>query len=263
MINNILFLICIILFLLAVNNFFRNQKNILSELFTIKEKSKSKSFITFIIPSIGRETLKRTVNSLINQTDPDWNAIIVFDGVKSNITVEDSRVKMIEITKKVGKGINSAGLVRNIGMKRAKSKWIGFVDDDDTLSNKYVEYLKEDCKKHPNVNTIIFRMLNHDNRILPLPHQNFFYLYDVGISFAVKRSFVKKFNLYFKPSHIEDYNYLKKISNYNKPILISSNLTYFVRNNKNHVDINKKFNEIFIDVNKINKFSKMYEVKKD
>ena len=37
--------------------------------------------ITFIIPSIARLTLLRTVESLKNQTDPNWRSIIIYDGV--------------------------------------------------------------------------------------------------------------------------------------------------------------------------------------
>lgn len=38
--------------------------------------------ITFIIPSINRETLSRTIDSLFKQSNPNWKAIIIFDGVK-------------------------------------------------------------------------------------------------------------------------------------------------------------------------------------
>ena len=41
--------------------------------------------ITFIIPTIGRNTLTRTVISLLQQTNKNWKAIIIFDGIKSNI----------------------------------------------------------------------------------------------------------------------------------------------------------------------------------
>ena len=45
-------------------------------------------FITFIIPTIGRETLKNSIDSLINQTDHDWNAIIIFDGIKKILKLQ-------------------------------------------------------------------------------------------------------------------------------------------------------------------------------
>ena len=54
--------------------------------------------ITFIIPTIGRTTLTRTVNSLINQTNSEWNAIIIFDGIEK-IEFPDKRITSISIPK--------------------------------------------------------------------------------------------------------------------------------------------------------------------
>ena len=96
------------------------------------------SKITFIIPTIGRSTLRRTLQSLQDQTNQNFKCIVVFDGIDPTITVDDNRFKIIK-TNKLGQGRNSAGLVRNEGMKLVNTEWIGFVDDDDTLSNTYVD----------------------------------------------------------------------------------------------------------------------------
>ena len=45
-----------------------------------------KDIITFIIPSIGKESLKYSIESLTNQTSQNWKAIIVFDGCKNKCT---------------------------------------------------------------------------------------------------------------------------------------------------------------------------------
>jgi glycosyltransferase involved in cell wall biosynthesis len=37
--------------------------------------------ITFVIPSINRETLKRSIDSLMKQSSHNWRAIIIYDGV--------------------------------------------------------------------------------------------------------------------------------------------------------------------------------------
>jgi glycosyltransferase involved in cell wall biosynthesis len=97
--------------------------------------------ITFIIPTIGRNTLENSINSLKNQTIKDWNAIIIFDGIISNIDINyinDNRIKILECDKK-GININSAGEVRNYGINYVKSKWIAFLDDDDIIEDDYVE----------------------------------------------------------------------------------------------------------------------------
>jgi glycosyltransferase involved in cell wall biosynthesis len=58
------------------------------------------SNLTFIVPSIGRDTLPRTIKSLENQTNQDWNAIIVFDGCVPNIETTNDKIKIIQIEKK-------------------------------------------------------------------------------------------------------------------------------------------------------------------
>ena len=47
--------------------------------------SEPSPLITFIIPSIGRPSLQRTINSLMDMKDPDWKAIIVFDGINPTL----------------------------------------------------------------------------------------------------------------------------------------------------------------------------------
>lgn len=236
--NKFVLIICLILTLILI--FFKITENY--------SNSKKKNIITFIIPTIGRKTLKNTISSLINQTDGEWKAIIIFDGVNINIKkVLDNRIKIIKLNKK--KGIrNNAGYVRNIAIKMIKRGWIGFIDDDDIISINYVKNLKNDILKYPKVKTIIFRMLNSDNRILPLPKQKNFYEGDVGISFAVKVSIIKKYKLYFNSNDIEDYDLLNRIREKKIKMLISSHLNYFVKKSKIVKKIsNKKFNEVLIN----------------
>jgi glycosyltransferase involved in cell wall biosynthesis len=89
------------------------------------------SSITFIIPSINRDTLTNSVNSLLKQTNKNWKCIIVFDGVEG-IKFDDDRIKTINVNKlgKKGQGHGNAGLVRNEGIKICETEWIGFLDDD-------------------------------------------------------------------------------------------------------------------------------------
>ena len=64
--------------------------------------NKKKNNITFIIPTIGRETLIIAINSLFGLNSSNWNAIIIFDGVKKNINIDDERITIIELEKKEG-----------------------------------------------------------------------------------------------------------------------------------------------------------------
>ena len=137
--------------------------------------------------------------------------------------------------------VNNAGNVRNVALKQVDTKWAGFVDDDDTLSEDYVECLLKNTNLFEDVNTFIFRMCYEDGRILPSFKDDNFYIYNVGISFVVKTEFYKNKNLYFT----EDFYYLDKIRKLNERIVILENIGYYV--NCNPFKIDQKFNNVFIN----------------
>lgn len=207
--------------------------------------------ITFIIPTIGRNTLIKTIKSLENQTNDNWDAFIIFDGIKSNIDINNSKIKIIEIDK-MGVDKNSAGNVRNKGMEYAlslgTSEWFGFVDDDDTLSNNYVEIFNSEIQSYSYMDVIIMRM-NHDNIILPPLEIDDIYINKVGISFIMKANIFKN-ELKFIPDMREDFYYLMAIKNNNYKIMISPYITYFVGNTNNaEYDSNIIGNRVFININ--------------
>lgn len=67
------------------------------------------NIVTFIIPTIGRASLKTALNSLYNQSIPNWKAIVIFDGIESNIVPNDSRIKIITTGNKLGISENVNG----------------------------------------------------------------------------------------------------------------------------------------------------------
>jgi hypothetical protein len=194
----------------------------------------SNESVTFIIPTIGRTSLINSIQSLINQTNESWKAIIIFDGIKSNINVEyyDKRIKIIEI-EKMGLNQNSAGNVRNYGMSLVETEWIAFLDDDDIISNDYVDifYKELSINKYDNIDldVIIFRM-KIENRIVPKLNTDNFYICDVGISFIIKKEIYDN-GIKFIPDGAEDYLYLDNIRKNGYKIMISPHIKYFVRQN--------------------------------
>lgn len=187
--------------------------------------------ITFIIPTIGRDTLKRSINCILNQTIEEWKLIIIFDGMKSNITtcnriIKDNRIMIIETEKKLGKDINSAGNVRNYGMNFVNTKWIAFLDDDDSISDDYIEVFYNEYHKYK-MDLYIYRM-KLDNRIIPNINSDNFYLCDVGISFIMKSKIFKN-GIQFIPDGAEDYIFLNNVRNHNYKIVISKYVKYFVK----------------------------------
>lgn len=186
-------------------------------------------FITFIIPTIGRDSLLISIDSLLKLNDLNWNAIIIFDGVKNNFNIKDERIRIIEIDKIGNKGIrNRAGLVRNIGLIcDNNSEWIGFLDDDDCISPDYIGNLKEEIKIHKEIDVCIFRMAYNNGHILPQKLDKNIIKGKVGISFAIKRE-ISETN-FFINNDFEDYIYLKNLQMKKYKILISSYVSYFIR----------------------------------
>ena len=197
--------------------------------------------LTFIIPTIGRESLKYTIDSLYKQTIHEWKCIIIFDGIEPNIIFNDSRIKIIKCDK-LGIGSNSAGNVRNYGMQFVETEWIAFVDDDDTISSSYIEIFNQEFKIY-DFDVYIYRM-QLNNQIIPSLNVNNFYVCDVGISFIIKKNIFD--NIKFIPSSIEDFEYLNKIRECNYKIIISPYVKYYVKNNKSLK--NTICNRIFINM---------------
>lgn len=182
----------------------------------------NKEKITFVIPTIGRKSLINSINSLINQTNPNWNCIVVFDGI-DKIEFTDERITSIAIPKMGGRSMvhGMSGLVRNEGLKLCKSEWIGFLDDDDTLDSNYVEVL---MKKYKDYDFVIWRMIDMNGNIIPRNHSLIFG--NVGISISFKNKFE---NLFFDRNRDgEDFDFIKKLLEKTNNYTISSEILYRV-----------------------------------
>lgn len=241
-------------FYIKLNNHLKNKEEAYNHYIQKRnspkiEKIKSQSYITFIIPTIGRKTLLNTLNSLLNLKDPDWKAIILFDGITNEYAdlINDKRFYVIEIKEKKGDfDINGkAGFVRNIGMEYVShTRWIGFVDDDDTLSPYYIDNLRLEDKVNNNLNVCVFRMIDSNNNITPPKNEFGIHKGNIGISFAIKNNIFR--NITFKNDNYEDYYFLKECEFKNYAILISNYITYFVRSEPFDID------EFSKDINRIN-----------
>lgn len=195
--------------------------------------------INFIVPSIGRSSINHTLKSLINQTEQDWNCFVGFDGkseddIDSNIIINDSRINYLYFKDKLGsekEHHGNAGQVRNSIINRIDNdlEWIGFVDDDDTLSKFYVEIFKLEKEKYQ-FDCCVFRMrydINNEKIIPPLG-MNYLQQNYVGISFCVNKKFIENNNIKFCNDNAEDFKFLKEIYDSGGKIHISSHITYNV-----------------------------------
>lgn len=184
---------------------------------------------TFIIPTLSRKTLNRAINSLFNQTNQNWEAIIVFDGVKNTLDVHP-KLTIIESEK-----LNSPGLIRNQAFDKVKTPWISFLDDDDIVYSDYVQELTRLDNEQPDLGFILFRMIT--NRITPALHiKDQILLNEAGISFSVKTNVIRKYNLKFNSKGSEDYHFLKFLENKEKFVIPNAVVYEVCRNNSDKDD---------------------------
>lgn len=187
-------------------------------------------YITFIIPSVNRPSLSSAINSLKCQTNPNWKAIIVYDGVQPTIKDwQDNRISHYTIDK-VGTANNNhsvAGLVRNHGLRQVDitSEWIGFLDDDDRLHKDYVKILFQKYREH---DLVLFKMQYRNGGVIPMNNNIVFG--NVGISFCYKNNFgLVLFNQMANNQDGEEYQYFVKIMNGTSNWIIAPEIMYFVK----------------------------------
>ena len=181
--------------------------------------------ITFIIPSLNRPTINRSVESLLNQTNPNWLCIIIYDGV-DGVEFNDERIKCLKIEKTgmvSSSGGGESGLVRNFGIKESKTEWVGFLDDDDTLHQDYVKDLFE---KYSEYDFVVWRMIYTDGKILPPDNDDLSYG-SVGISFCFKNKFE---NLLFDRNiNGEDYEMVTKLKSLTSNFIVAPEVYYNIK----------------------------------
>lgn len=100
------------------------------------------SLVSIITPSYNKDKyISETINSVLNQTYPNWELIII-DDVSTDSTLniintfkeKDSRIKLYINSENKG-----ANFCRNYGIQQSKGEYIIFLDADDLLSTNCLE----------------------------------------------------------------------------------------------------------------------------
>jgi hypothetical protein len=108
-------------------------------------------FFTVIVPTYNQaQYLGQALDSLLAQTDPDWEAMVVNDGstdstgeVIDAYCRKDSRFRAFH---KENGGVASA---LNIGLREARGKWICWLSSDDLFETKKLEVHRLWIAKYP------------------------------------------------------------------------------------------------------------------
>ena len=100
------------------------------------------SLVSIITPSYNSERfIKQCIKSVLAQTYKNWEMIIVDDFSNDNSKLEiaalsknEARIKTIFLDKNIG-----AAEARNVAIRKAKGRYIAFLDSDDLWSPKKLE----------------------------------------------------------------------------------------------------------------------------
>tara|TARA_R110000868_G_scaffold1389_29_gene10873 strand:+ start:6531 stop:7448 length:918 start_codon:yes stop_codon:yes gene_type:complete len=95
-------------------------------------------FFSVVIPLYNKKNyIKRTLESVLNQTFKDFEIIIVNDGSTDNglLEIENTKDHRITIYNQPNLGVSSA---RNSGIRKAKANYIAFLDADDLWCENYL-----------------------------------------------------------------------------------------------------------------------------
>ncbi|MBZ9577966.1 glycosyltransferase [Patescibacteria group bacterium] len=114
--------------------------------------------LSIIIPAYNRkETLKRCLLSLDEQdySKDKYEIIIVDDGSSDDIPqMIDALMQKYKNLRYIQQLHKGPACARNLGIKEAKGKIIGFTDDDCTLDRDWVKLMVESHKKNPEIITV-------------------------------------------------------------------------------------------------------------
>ncbi|MBN1510690.1 MAG: glycosyltransferase family 2 protein [Phycisphaerae bacterium] len=105
--------------------------------------------VSVIIPLYNKERyIRRALDSVRNQTTPDWNVIVVDDGSTDGGTEHvaeypDPRVRLIR------QANAGPGAARNRGLAESRSPLVSFLDADDEWLPTFLEHSVTCLREHP------------------------------------------------------------------------------------------------------------------
>ncbi len=122
------------------------------------------TFFSIIIPVYNRShLLGETIDTVLNQSHPDFEIIIVDDGSTENIKkVLDIKYSNESKIKYFHKQNEERGAARNYGLKHANGDYAVFFDSDDFMKPHYLEVLNRIIVENPGIKLLAAKY-NYDN----------------------------------------------------------------------------------------------------
>ena len=215
--------------------------------------------VSVIVPAYNEEKrIERCLKSLLNQTYNDYEIIVVNDGSTDDTMKVLSKYKN-KITI-IDKENGCQGSARNLGIKKAKGKYLTFVDSDDYIAPNMLEELAETAEKKMSdiVACDIFKVIDdkniYYNNLTNFTNDNvinFMLSHPGPVARLYKKSLFINNNLFFIENAIyEDLGvipllgiYVKNVSYVNKPLYY-----YVIRSGSSMIQekYSAKLEDIFI-----------------
>lgn len=168
------------------------------------ERRMSAPTFTVIVPTYNqRDYLGACLDSILAQTDPDWEAVVINDGstdgtaeLADDYARRDARIRVFH---QVNGGVASA---LNEGLKQARGRWINWLSSDDLFDARKLETNRRAISEFPECKFFFsyFRLLRESTQELtdhglwgPLPDRElqiptlFFRNYISGITICIER----------------------------------------------------------------------------
>jgi len=177
--------------------------------------------VSVIIPVYNDEKyLNRILSAVINQTLTDIEIICIDDASKDNsleilreFEEKESRMKVIHFDVNKGQSV-----VRNKGIELAKGEFLSFMDGDDDVDTRYLEFLYNYSNNYDVVVSVFAHGTNHSKAyyVNHSSHYRHGYLFDS----IIRKEFIDKYNIKF-PEDIriaEDVIFRKNCYKYNPKI---------------------------------------------
>ena len=112
--------------------------------------------VVVIIPLYNRAGfIAQTIQSVLNQTYPNIELIVVDDGSTDNsrnvLKQFEGKIRILEHPCRVNKGQSAA---INLGVKSSESKYVAILDSDDLFAPEKIHLQVEHLEKHPNIGLV-------------------------------------------------------------------------------------------------------------
>jgi len=197
-----------------VNSIKSNKTEEYKDLNKYHGKKKNKKIkVSIIIPTYNSEKfIGRCLDSALNQTLKEIEIIVIDDysmdstrSILMDYAKKDKRVKPLFKKKNSG-----AGTARNIGLFKAKGRFVGFIDSDDYVDPGWFQYLYENSKGYDLVRGIrvIHSFVEDYHFSIQRP-------YGCIIPSIIRRRFLKKYNIIFPmKGRLEDRRFKMRILGY-------------------------------------------------